>query len=365
VRTQTELRLALGPRYAGEDVRLTVARGDDRLERSLTLADKLAPFQHAFLGILPLRGPADAEEQTGVVVRTVYAAGPAAVAGIRPGDRLVRINSAEVSDVRAAIDEMNNVAPGDRVLVQAVRGEETLELTLTAERLPTIVPVKLPPAAPQAANDGEAPPAGETHDLKLPQFPQTCKLYVPPLPERAPAPGVLLWVHPPGESNPDEVIRQWQPICDRDGLILVMPTAADVAQWERTEVEYLARLVQRVIRQYRPDRQRIVVYGRGGGGGMAYLLAFAGRSVFTGVATSDAPLPRQIRVPDSEPALRLAVAAGLAGDDTANLPTRQGLEKLSAAGYPVTTINLQAAGGLLGEAERNELARWIDSLDRF
>ena len=43
----------------------------------------------------------------------------------------------------------------------------------------------------------------------------------------------------------------------------------------------------------------------------------------------------------------------------------QGLEKLSKAGYPVTTITAAEATGKLTDAQREELARWIDTLDRF
>jgi poly(3-hydroxybutyrate) depolymerase len=175
---------------------------------------------------------------------------------------------------------------------------------------------------------------------------------------------MLLWLHAPGESDPDAVIKQWQAICDRDGLILVVPTAEDVNHWERTELEYLGRLVQRVMRQYRPDPRRVVVFGQGGGGGMAYLLALPNRNVFTGIATTAAPLPRQVRVPDSEPAQRLAIFAGLSTDATA-VEIVQGLKKLSDAAYPVSPITMTDPTGRLTDAQREELARWIDTLDRF
>ncbi|HEY4233969.1 MAG TPA: S1C family serine protease, partial [Lacipirellulaceae bacterium] len=55
VSSQTDLRFALGPRYAGETIQVKAKRGDDELERTVTLAGKLEPFRHAFLGLLPLR----------------------------------------------------------------------------------------------------------------------------------------------------------------------------------------------------------------------------------------------------------------------------------------------------------------------
>jgi serine protease Do len=403
VKTQTDLRMALGSRYAGESIRVTAKRGEENIQRTISLVGKMAPFRHAFLGILPLRpvkeegagskepgarrgepgvgseksaAATDEEKESdskaadatpkGVTVRMVYPGSPAAEAHIQAGDRVVQINGAKVADVAAAIAELNNVAPDSEVKVSLIRKDEPLVLKLTAGRLPTSNPSELPTAYEQTlpSNGEAASAAGETRDLKLAALPQKCKVYVPAAHAAGRPLGVLIWLHAPGESNPEEVIKHWQPICDRDGLVLVVPTAEDVKQWERTELEYLQALTERVLRQYKPDPRRIVVYGQGGGGGMAYLLALSGRSIFTGVATTAAPLPRQIKVPDSEPALRLAVWSGLPGD-ASSADIAQGLKKLVDGGYPVSTTTVADLGGRLADAERDELARWIDTLDRF
>jgi S1-C subfamily serine protease len=398
IHTKADLRIALGPRYGGESVRVTAIRGDDRVERDIVLTGKLEPFRHGFLGILPMRpteAPADDSQSktaaadkpaaetkpdesadakpaakkppAGVVVRMVYPGSAAAAAKIRPGDRILRINDAAIDSIAAAIEEMNNVGPGSQVAVQLLRGGKRVDRTLTAGRLPTNVPAELPPAyqssAPPVA--GAQPPTGETSDLKLPEFAQTCRVYVPPAAQAGPAAGVLLWLHAPGQSQPDAVIQRWKSICDREGLILVVPTAADPSRWEPTEVEYLQRLLQRVAIQYRVDPRRIVVYGRGGGGSMAWLLGLSSREIVRGVATSDAALPRTIRVPDNDPVLRLAVFMELAPDGNMAANVRQSLQKLTAAGYPVTAQTMEPQRKELSAEERDQLARWIDTLDRF
>ena len=103
-------------RYAGESVRVIAKRGDETLEETVKLVGELEPFRHAFLGILPMRERAqeEAAEANGetprrmkpdqpvatrwqvVVVRMVYPGSPAAAAGIKPGDRIVKIDDAEV-----------------------------------------------------------------------------------------------------------------------------------------------------------------------------------------------------------------------------------------------------------------------------
>jgi serine protease Do len=43
------------PRYAGETIHVVVLRGEERLERDLTLVATLEPYAHPFLGFLPMR----------------------------------------------------------------------------------------------------------------------------------------------------------------------------------------------------------------------------------------------------------------------------------------------------------------------
>ena len=214
------MRFALGTHYGGDSVRVVAMRGDERLERTITLVDKMPTFKHAFLGILPLRPaaeptpkngedksakdapkedaePADdsakktkdepeveeSEKQSdpGVIVRTVYSGSPAADAGIQHGDRIVELNETRIKTIDDAIQALNNVTPETKVNVKLVRDGKSMDLTLTAARLPGNVPAELPPAFDaHAVQSPEAKAtAGETTELKLPEFPHACRIYVP------------------------------------------------------------------------------------------------------------------------------------------------------------------------------------------
>ena len=70
-------------------------------------------------------------------------------------------------------------------------------------------------------------------------------------------------------------------------------------------------------------------------------------------------------VPPNDPSQRLAIFAAISSAKDAAIPMSQGLQKCSDAGYPVSTVTLANDTGQLTEAEREELARWIDTLDRF
>jgi Aspartyl protease/PDZ domain len=88
--------------------------------------DQLHP--RGFLGL-------ELAEADGLVrVADVLADSPAARAGVRPGDRLVRVLDRDVTTIRAARDAVAAVRPDDRVplVVRRGAGTETEDLTLTA-----------------------------------------------------------------------------------------------------------------------------------------------------------------------------------------------------------------------------------------
>ena len=93
---------------------------------------------------------------------------------------------------------MNNVLPGAQVAVRLLRGEQSIDASLVAARLPTNVPSDLPAAyaTPLPPADEEAiQPTLELHDLKLAEFPETCRVYLPPSHTAGRPAGVLLWLH--------------------------------------------------------------------------------------------------------------------------------------------------------------------------
>lgn len=394
IRTQTDLRFALGTKYAGDSVSITALRGDERLQRDIKLVGELEPFRHAFLGILPMReapleikAPAltdgkgiaadagaqpEADRATGIVVRFVYPDSPAATTGIKAGDRVTKINSSPINSIKSAIDAVNGILPASEVTVIVERAGDERDFKVIAGVLPTNVPSELPPstaASPDQAQEDapfDAPPKKiELSELKLAEFSQKCQVYVPPTLGPSQSAGVVIWLHAPGDPPNEELFRGWKSICDRDGLILVAPSSSDPDRWERTELEYLRRLSERVLAEYHIDRQRVVVCGREGGGAMAYLLALVSRDLFTGVATTAAPLPRTVTPPQAQPSRRLAVFVGLPAEIGRAAQLQAGLNKLRDAGYPVTAISIVQSDGELSVGEREQLARWIDSLDRF
>jgi serine protease Do len=397
IKTQTALRFALGTAYGGDTVKLVAMRGKERIERTITLIGEMPAYRHAFLGILPMRPepeavpPSDDKDNAekkasdkketsddekkadkspkGIVVRMIYEGSPAAEAAIQPGDRIVRINEAEVDSVDDAIGASNSAAPGNKIAVQLIRNNQTMDVTLTAARLPANVPNELPPAYPAKANAQPAAKAtdGEIRDLKLPEFSNKCRIYVPAAHETGRPQAAVLWLQSQtaSDAKPDDVIRQWQSVGERDGILLVVPSPNGKERWERTDLEYLRRLAERLVAQYKIDPHRMVVCGHGRGGTIAWQAALSFRDLFRGVVAIASPPPRSLRVPPNDPSLRLAIVAALPANKENAAPIALGLRKFDDAGYNLATMTTTSSTGQLSDDERNVLARWIDTLDRF
>ncbi len=362
--TLTRLRYALGPRYAGETVAITVLRGEDhrRVETDVTLAGPPGAYRHAFLGVFPRR-----TAEAGVVVRATHKESPAEKAGLLPGDRILKIDGGEVKTIAAAIEAMNGVPVGAEVVCEIEREGVAQSRTLIAAGLPTEVPVSLPAIEidnPSSAEIDRDKKYGRDQ-LKLPQFPNDCALYVPKSIQRGVEPGLLLWLHAPGDYDAEAQFDAWGPLCEQYNLVFAAPAAEKKDRWQRSEVEYLGQLLLRLVRKYHVDPRRVVVHGRQGGGQMACLLGLAGRQVVRGISLAAAPVPRQVEVPHAEPSTRLAIFAGVPVERSLAMQMREGLRELSSAGYPVTVSGIGSESGQLIATERAAVACWIDSLDHF
>ncbi|MCE9546783.1 MAG: PDZ domain-containing protein [Planctomycetia bacterium] len=363
---QAQMRHQIGPLYAGDKVRLTVLRDKREVVLTFSLTDKLPPFEHPFLGILPLHGAAD---EPGVAIRYVYPDSPAAKAGIKAGDRLLEIESQPLANVAAARDALNTLAPEQKIALLVARGAEKLKLTANLGHLPTDIPGELPPAR-KAVADAKKPgsgklTAGKTTDIKLPELTNKCFAYVPTQSAPPVAYGVLVWLGPGDVFDRERTLKQWQAMCDAQGLILLVPQPREGKRWQPDDIDFIVRALERLDKTYDVDADRIVAVGHQGGGAAALLLALTRPGLLSGAAACDAALPASVRPEPIEPTQRLALllAHGPTGPAAESLAPQ--IARLRELKYPVTEMKLPQAGRFLNEAEQGELARWVDSLDRL
>jgi serine protease Do len=387
VTSQNELRFHTTPRYAGDELQVTIRRGEgddaEVIDTTITLAAELAPFRHAFLGILPMRGQikTDADEESedkadnraGLVIRATWPGSPADKLELESGDRLRKLGDKTIASVDDAFAALADRNAGDEVALTVARGDETLELAATLAELPTDIlaeaylpPAVIDPREDAATAEGDADDAPPLETLKLADLPQTARCYRPA--GAGPPLGVLVWLGDGDKEHDERLAAAWRNACDRDRLALVLPAPADAKGWSSDDAEFLGRLLQSLPRRFDADPRRIVLAGEGKGGQLAYAIAFRARKFVRGIAVVDSPLPRTLELPQNSPTQRLAVLSV----ETENAPLtqliRQDVKRIAEAGFPASTLTRREASTQSGELDavtRAAIARWIDGLDRF
>ncbi len=366
VSTQAQMRFQIIPLYAEDTVRVTLKRGDEEIQTSVTLTGKLAPYRHAFLGVLPLRNPSK-QLPAGAAVRNVWHKSSAVEAGLQEGDRITKINDAEIKTTLEARNTLAGLHPGQTAEMVVVRGEEKLTFTANLSTVPEeILSANDLPATIQSEANKQGEDA-KLEKLKLPEFSQEA-VYFSPTADRGQVLGLLLWLGDGNAERNQSLVDAWQAICRRDGLLLLIAPPQEEAAWQADDLRYLQQLTRAVSRRLNIDRHRMVIAGQGKAGQLAYALALKSKSAFAGVISIDAPLPRTLKPRDVSPNNRLAVLAIESQNSNFAPLIRRNIEHLRKAGYPTTWLQRPPTSDVTKEldaATRASMAHWIDGLDRY
>lgn len=355
-----EVKQEISRHYGGDKLHVVVERGKQRIEADLELISKLEPFQHGFLGILPLR---DGEE-AGVTVRYVYPGSPAAEAKIEPGDVIVSAAGDAVVDPGELRSAISSIEPGMSLELEVRHADQTRKVCLKMAELPA----DLPPQTLPAARSKSEPAQGKQQKvgwipLSVPEFKNEAHAYVPERYDPTVPQGLIVWLH--GTTVPEEkaLLAQWKPLCDAADLVFVAPKAGASNGWKAEEMGYIEKLIGQVKTGYTIDPTRVVVCGRDTGASLALVTAFRSRELVRAAAVIDAG--SIVAPPEIDPGHRLAVYVGTAkGSPQAGL-VKVMLNLLKAAKVPVTEKDLGKDARDLTAPELGELVRWIDMLDRI
>jgi serine protease Do len=358
-----EIKEEFTRRYAGERVHLKLLRDGKPLEAELELVEKLEPYAHPFLGILPARDlpPGTPEKPAGVKVRYVYHQSPAAKAGLSAGDVLVSLAGQPILDAARLRRRITDFQPGDKLQAEFRRDHETRKATIELAGLPEAVPEQpLPPArgTSDAKPPGERPELG-SFTMQAGAFDSHARLYVPEDYDPAVACGLVLWLHGKGGLKEQELVARWKPHCDRDRLILLAPKSADPDHWAIHELEVIRTLLTQVRARYTIDADRAVAAGEEEGGTLACLAALDAANAFSGAAAIDARIGG--RAAENEPDHRLAFYVVRHGQGGAAQGLDQAVTSLRSLKFPVTVKDAGDKPLPLSDDELAELIRWIGS----
>lgn len=359
VSRQAQVRTLVGPLYAGEQLTMKVRRGEQQLGVELTLAAELIPFESPYLGILPERRT----DATAFRLRHVLPGSPAADAGLLKGDLIERVAETDVSTAAALQNTLARWRPGDTVPLTVRTGEATRQIELKLGSIPAEVPADVPTDVVEPGQPAEGLKTGR-FNVEMPAYENNYWAFVPADYNADHPYGMLVWLHPAGDTMEAAVIRLWQRVAERRGLILVGPKASSPRGWDPRDTEYVRDVVADVREKYNIDPTRIAVHGFAGGGQFAWHLAFTERDWVRGAVIVAAPIRQPI--PDNDPDTRLQLFLHWCAGDGGNEAMQASADQLREAKFPTSTRSVdEAETRYLKQDEVLEIGRWIDLLDRI
>lgn len=358
------LRHRLGALYAGDTVNIVVRRGEETIAADVTLSGQLEAVSISFLGILPERRSI-AETEPGVVIREIIPSGPAAQAGLQEDDRILAVNGSEMLDADQLRARLARATAGEPLAIDFERGGVPNSCEVTVGAYPTEVISDLSTFAIPSPADGSRPEGlaiGRVTE-SLPGDERRYWAYIPDQYNPEYEYGLVVWLHPDGDTMEADVFRDWQLHCDRRGIILLAPLAPDAA-WTADQTDYINALVELFRSRYRIDPRRIVAHGMGQGGELAFDLVFRHRDVYSAGMVISAPL-RQMPTEGESRHVPQFLLLSQTGSPEAEL-VQQTNTLLQEMRLPTSLLEFeQELSGYPPEEAIETMVRWFDSLDRI
>ena len=374
-RRVSEVRQVLGRLYAGDTLDFAVRRGDETIRMSAVLVAELLPFQAGYLGVLPQRPDgavtADLQSETvetpGVPLRGVLPGSPADVAGLKAGDRILQVADTQTDTLSSLRSAVTLTRPETVVAVLVQRGQQQLTLEATLSNVAADVPAELPTAPivsvdPQAARDPEVKIGREV--AQLPGFDGEYWSYVPDSYNPASRYGLVVWIHPVGDSLEAGILQAWRSICDRRGLILVAPKSPRAEGWIAEDAEFAKAVVEKMIDTYSIDPTRVCLHSHTTGSPFAIHLTMKHRELFQGVVLSQTIV--QSRPAENRPEYPLSWLMVCEATGELHKTIEAMVTALQKMGYPASLLEIpEAAPQYPGKDEVEAIGRWVDLLDRI
>lgn len=338
---QAQLRHALGPLYAGDSVILTLANDSGTREVTAKLVKEIPPYRPVGIGV------AAAMENGKISVRQLDPSGPAELAGMRVGDKILMANQRPVKDIPKLRMAVAAVAAGQplALLVEREGEEETLELTVGD--LSTEIPDEV---------RGLLVDAGDATvvNISVAEDVNECFAIVPPSSKaNASLPSLLVWIPPSGKVEEAEALERWGDHCLKSNTIVLIPQSSDKQRWDSQEVDFVNRAVATLAKKNKFEKSRVVIGGTKSGATFASLVALTPGTQFRGLILDRGPVSSKIGEPKTSPVSPLMVL--VAGEDQMQSMTSS-LKKLRNSKFAIQSEPT---------ISKVEMFRWLNLVDRF
>ncbi len=140
---------------------------------------------------------------------------------------------------------------------------------------------------PKPANADAGPKTGRFAE-KLAAHSRDYWAYVPDDHSTANRYGLVVWIHPPGDTMEKEQLDRWQAPCQERGLIVLGPKAGEPTRWTPEDVPFIIELTKKFVAEYSVDPARVVIHTFGRGVQPALEAAVRERALFKGICLAGA-----------------------------------------------------------------------------
>lgn len=362
----------LKSRHEGDSIEMTVTRGDETITKKLTLVGELLPYEVAFLGVLPERAAstdaadsddADNAEPAGVSIRYVYSGSPAATAGLKPGDRLLKLDGKQINGTDDLRDRLSRLRPEAAVTFFISRAGKTTDMAATLSTVPKQIPAEIPAIATPQTEKVTEPETGRLTG-KVPGYDEEYWGFVPESYSPTRAYSLLVWLHPANTTMEATLYREWKSICEQRGIILLAPKTSPRTGWTPNHAEYVRDAITEFQKQYNIDTSRIAVHGLADGGQFAASVAYRFPGLFQGIALASTAL--KDAPPEHSPDFLVQFHLIYGDLDPAGVLVQKTAASLVQRHFPVTLKKIEGhRAGYPSQEAVEEMARWLDALDRL
>lgn len=375
IRRQADVKHVFGRLYADDEVSMVVARGDEQLELEATLVAELVPYERPFLGIVPERRLASDEAKPGIRIRHVIKASPAEAAKLQRGMSITAINEQEVNSASDLSEAISQFEPGIKVSVRYAEAGEVGK-TIEANEVGKTVEVELAAVPSEIVDDlrTQAVPPGQLEEEEEPKrgritgkvtgFENEYWMYVSEDYNPNAQYGLVVWLHPSGDTMEATMLKHWRKICNSRQIILLAPKARQISGWTPNEAEFIRDAIKQVQAEYSVDPSRIVMHTMGNATPLGAQIAFEAREIVRGlIAMSFNAIPAP---PENHPDFPLQFLLISKSDDATSANQKKIADALKERKFPVTSLEYKCENCVYPpEVPLRKIELWLDAIDRI
>ena len=372
--SQSQMKQVTGPKYAGDEITLTVMRADQEQSFTATMVDRIDPFVELAIGVVPARSGKMKSAEVGQVLPGT----PAANTPLSSGDIISAVNNEAVKTWGDFQSKINLLETGDEIEI-VVRNES--EANRSAAETKTVSLIPLSASLPQNPDYSEADDSGESIDsdaqtaerwelievaINVAGSANRCTAFLPRRKlskdgkDESKHP-LFVWIAQPGNADIEKMRQAAEPIVTQQGIAVIIPQSFNSQGWRPEETEFIIKAIGKLKKRVAIDESRIAIGGELTAAKMSALTAFIHRKTFRGLIMYNSLFPSRIPRIETRPDQRLMILM-VTNNKFAKIDKMEKMKELiEKRKFPIHHLSStdETFAKMLPQ-----ISRWIEALDR-